>query len=109
MIKNEKIYTNVCIFFFIIIISFINIHSIQYFKSFNLLSNDNLVLITDEGIIKYDPSKQNETLVQSSNNIQSNGDIKLVEFTQFPLEDGGYVICRLKDYIYIFDKTLDTY
>ena len=106
-IKNEQNYRNICIFFLIIYLSFININSIQFFKSFNLLSNNNLVLITDEGIKKYDPSTQTEALVQSSDIIKSSSNLNLIAFTQFPLDEGGYVFCRLNKYIYVFDKTLD--
>ena len=109
MVKNGNTCVDIFIYCFIISISFININSIQYFKSFNLLSNDNLVLITDEGIKKYDPLTQNETLVQSNDIIQSQNDLKYVAFVQFPLGDGGYIICRLNNFIYLFDKTLDTY
>ena len=109
IIKNEKIYINVYIYFSLIIILFININSIEHFKSFNLLSNDNIVLISNEGIKKYDPSTQSEILIQSTNSISSNDDLKYVAFTQFPLDDGGYIICRLNDYIYVFDETLETY
>ena len=70
-IKIGNNYSNIYLFFISIYILFININSIQYFKSFNLSSNDNLVLIIDEGIKKYDPSTQNETLVESNDIIQS--------------------------------------
>ena len=44
-----------------------------------------------------------------SNIINSIDDEKLIEFAQIPLDDGGYVFCRLNNYIFIFDENLDIY
>ena len=109
-IKNEKI---LCLFLTIIIISFINITSFKFFKSFNLFS-DNIVLITNEGIIKYEPSSQNQTIVlpfseNISNIIDSKEDERFIDFAQFPLDEGGYVFCRINNYIHIFDQNLEMY
>ena len=57
MIENEKntLYShNMYLFFIIFFLLIIQSHSFKFLKSFNLLSN-NILLITDEGIIKYDP------------------------------------------------------
>ena len=110
-IKDIKICSNSYLFLIIICISFINIISFNYFKVYNLLSNDYLVLITNEGIIKYEPSTQTQTLLVESlsNIITTSEDEKLISFTQFSLDEGGYVFCRISEYIYVFDKNLDTY
>ena len=109
-IKKETKYSDISLFFIIYFILFINITSFQFFKPFNLLSSNYIALITNEGIIKYDPSTKNETLVQSlSISIGSSNDEQLIAFIQFPLDEGGYIFCRFNDYIYIFDKNLETY
>ena len=93
-------------------ISFINITSFKFFKSFNLLSNNNIILITNEGIIKYDPSTQNQTLVlpfSKTNIIDSIDNEKLIGFAQLPLDEGDYIFCRLNNYIYIFNENLNIY
>ena len=103
--KNEiqsKIYFFLTLFFLLII----HTESFTYFKAFNLLS-ENILLITDEGIIKYDPLTKNQTLVQSSNLITSINDLDAISFVQSPSDDGGYIFCRLKTYIFIFDENLN--
>ena len=71
------------------------------------MSNDFFVLITNEGIIKYEPSTQNEILLVESlsNTMTTIEDAKLISFAQFPLDEGGFVFCRISK----FDKNLDTY
>ena len=103
--KNEiqsKIYFFLTLFFLLII----HTESFTYFKAFNLLS-ENILLITDEGIIKYDSSTRNQTLVQSSDLISSINDLEKISFVQSPSDEGGYIFCRLKSYIYIFDENLN--
>ena len=33
--------------------------------------------------------------------------IKYISFTQFTEEEGGYIICRLKNTIFVFDQNLN--
>ena len=101
-IYSKKIYLFFIIFFLLIIQS----HSFKFLKSFNLLSN-NILLITDEGIIKYEPSTNNQTLVQSSDLISSEKDLEYISFLQFPSYEGGDILCRLKNHIFIFDENLN--
>ena len=110
-IIKESIFSKLFLCLTIICLLFTKIISFKFFKAFNLLSNDYLVLITNEGIIKYDPATQNQILlVESSDNIIiETKDEKLISFAQFPSDEGGYVFCRLNKKIYIFDKDLNTY
>ena len=85
-----------------------NIRTFSNFKPFNLLSGYS-VLITDEGIIKYNPSINYHQKVVSSYVISSQNDQNYISFAQFSLIDGGYVICRLNQYIYILDKDLNSH
>ena len=94
------------IFFIIIHLLIIYIKSFKYFKAFNLLSN-NIIFITDAGIIKYDPESNSQTMIQETNIITSQSEQDYIQFAQSPLDEGGYVFCRLKNYIFIFDETLN--
>ena len=95
------------IFGFIICILFrITIKAFKYFKAFNLLSND-LIFITDEGIIKYNIESNEQKLIESFSIIQKGMDLEYISFAQFSLNEGGYILCRIKDYIYIFSKNAD--
>ena len=94
------------IFFIIIHLLIIYIKSFKYFKAFNLLSN-NIIFITDAGIIKYDPESNTQTMIQETNIITSQSEQDYIQFAQSPLDEGGYVFCRLKNYIFIFDETLN--
>ena len=109
MKKIKIIYNSPKFYFFYVTIFLLitYIRSFSNFKPFNLLS-DYAVLITDEGIIKYDPSLNSQQIVVQSNAISSQNDQNYISFAQFSLDDGGYVICRLNQYIYILDKDLNS-
>ena len=84
--------------------------SLKQFRAFNLLSNNAVILITDEGIEKYDPElKERNILVSENGLISSDTDINLVSFAQFPLEEGGYIFCRVKSKIYILGNNFFDY
>ena len=93
-----------------IIISFLLFYysfSVKHFKAFNLLSNNNIILISNEGIEKYDPdSKERFKLVTDNNLISSGNEINLISFAQFPLEEDGYIFCRVKNKIYLLGNDL---
>ena len=94
-------------FFMIICSLIIPSISFKYFKAYTLLSNK-ILLITNDGIIEYDPQSATSKTIMESSLISSGTDQKYISFAQFPSEEGGYVFCRLKEYIYIFDESLDT-
>jgi len=82
--------------------------SFKFFNAYTLLSN-NILLITNYGIIEYDPQSATSKTIMNSSLITSSTDQEYISFAQFPSEEGGYIFCRLKEYIYIFDESLDTY
>ena len=106
--KEQKIKVNICLFLTIIYGLIISSKSIKYFKGFNLLSN-NILFISDEGIIKYVPENDTKILVHPFNLITSETDLDYISFAQFPLDEGGHVFCRIKEYIYIYDEDLNNY
>jgi hypothetical protein len=110
MKKIKIIYDCPKIYFFYVAIFLLitYIRTFSNFKPFNLLSNY-VVLITDEGILKYNPSSNTHQNVVPSNAISSQNDQNYISFAQFNLDDGGYVICRLNQYIYILDKDLNSH
>ena len=106
-LKIRKNQFNKLILFMIICSLIIPSISFKYFKAHTLLSN-NILLITNDGIIEYDPQSATSKTIMVSDLITSNNDLEFTSFAQFPSEEGGYIFCRLKEYIYIFDESLDT-
>ena len=74
------------------------------FKAFNLLTND-IIIISDEGIIKYDLQLGTKSLILS-NNITFYFD--RISFAQFPLDEGGYIICRINSVAYVLSSDAST-
>ena len=107
LLRKQK-YTNISLFLIIIIcISFTNINSInEYFKAFNLLSNNNILFITDNAIKIYNISTQTETLVIETDYSMTTDNLAKVSIAQFPLDKGGYIVCRLNTDLYIFNKDI---
>ena len=85
-INIEKSTSELYFYYFIIYLLIIQIESFQFYKAFILLSND-ILLFTDEGIIK--------------------NNLKYISFTKFTEGEGGYIICRLKNTIFVFNNNLD--
>ena len=106
-LKIRKNQFNKLILFMIICSLIIPSISFKYFKAHTLLSN-NILLITNDGIIEYDPRSDTSKTIMVSDLITSNNELEFTSFAQFPSEEGGYIFCRLKEYIYIFDESLDT-
>lgn len=77
-----------------------SVSSFQKFKAFNLLSND-IIIISDEGIIKYDLQLGTQTLI-IPNNITFYFD--QISFAQFPEDEGGYIICRIDSTIFLLSS-----
>ena len=97
---------NYKLIFFTIILFTLNvpIASFKYFKAFNILSND-ILLVTDIGIIKYNIESDSQYLITSYNNIiNSIGTLEFITVSQFSSDDGGYIVCRINEYIYILSK-----
>ena len=74
----------------------IPLHSFLYFKAYNLISSDKIILITNEGIYAYDSQSNEFTQLLESSLIGGEEDLKSISFAQSPLENGGLFYCRLK-------------
>ena len=107
-VKEQNIKRNICLFLTIIYGLIISSKSFIYFKAFNLLSN-NILFISDEGVIKYVPETNNKTVVHPFNLITTETELDYISFAQLPLDEGGYVFCRIKEYIYIYDEDLNNF
>ena len=80
----------------------------ECFKAFNLISND-LLLITDEGLFKYNIESEKLTLIISNIIEKSDFNVEHLSFAQFPEEQGGLIICRIEQYVYFFSENFDSY
>ena len=95
------IFSKNIIFYFTIYLILPIYKSFKYFRAYNLLSGE-ILLITDEGIIKIDQTTAEQISLYSYNNadiLTSKDDIKYISFAQSPL--GNYLFCRIKQYIII--------
>ena len=89
--------------FFTIFLSLkIPVISFKNFKAFNILSND-LLLISDEGIIKYNTETDEQNIIVSSE-LVTDSNIQYITFAQFPSNEGGYIICRINELIYVLSE-----
>ena len=108
-IKNDRIENTIIVFFIIICSLIVPLKSFTYFKAHSLLSSNYILLITDEGILKYDSQLNQYNIIQNTNLITNNGDIYYISFAQSPLDEGGYIYCRLKNFIFIYDESFNSY
>ena len=100
-IQNMKQTT---IFYIIFCLLFLKINTFYNFRAYNLLSED-VLLITDEGIIILNPETKEQTLVYYLNDTSfdfSYEEAPYISFADFSYDDGNYSFCRIKDKIYIF-------
>jgi len=95
-------------FFVIINILIIGINTFKFYKAFNLLSKS-ILLITDEGFIKYDSESNTQSVIKPLNDtlINANYEIDYISFAQFPSNEGGYVFGRIRQNIYYFSENLE--
>ena len=104
--QKQKIKINQYLLFILVCLLIIPSKCVKYFKSF-LLYSEEILLISDEGIIIYYPSINNYTILQQSNLISSENDLDYISFAQSPPQEENYIFCRLKTYIYVFDEHLN--
>jgi len=103
--SNKKIKNSFIklLLFYIIFISLLkSIKLFLYFRAYNLISN-NLLLVTDKGIWKYKIETKTITEI-NNNNIASIDDLPLINFVQYSSNDEKYIFCRINNYIYIISK-----
>ena len=86
---------------FILLINVVKCY--QLLKTFNTLSND-VIILCEDGIIKYDTKTETQTLIEPYDILKGIGNIKFVSISQFPLEEGGYILCRIQNYIYLLSR-----
>ena len=98
----KKLNIEIIIFLFGIFCYFISkVNSFTHFQAFNLISG-NLLLITNEGIKLYDTLYEiiidilNITLIPDTFYFNS--------FVQFPLSQGGYILVKIGNNIYLMNK-----
>ena len=84
--QKEKIKLNQYLLFILVCLLIIPSKCVKYFKSF-LLYSEEILLISDEGIIIYYPSINNYTILQQSNLISSENDLDYVSFAQSPPQE----------------------
>ena len=93
-------------YLFFILIFLLNLfQSFKYFRAYTLFSKD-ILLITDEGIIKYISTNKEQIKVKESNLISSENYLDYISFSQLSLVEGGYIFARLNNHIFIFDESL---
>ena len=109
--KNKKMnHYNIKLLLFNIVFILIlkTIKSFKFFRAYNLISDD-ILLVTDEGIIKYNIESTNQSLITSINyNIDGIEDLEYINFVQYSSADEGYIFCRTGKYIYIISKDENT-
>jgi hypothetical protein len=107
--KNNIIEITIISFFITISSLIVPLKSFKYFKAYNLLSSNYILFITNEGILKYDSQLNQFITIENTNLIAENGDIYYISFAQSPLDQGGYIYCRLKNFIFIYDESFNSY
>ena len=90
---------------FLIIFSllWIKIENFKFFKAFNLLSND-ILLVTNEGIINYNPETNNQKEIINITLFNYANDLSYITIAQFSEEEGGYILCRIQDTIFFIQN-----
>ena len=89
-------YIKVLNFLIIFSLLWIKIENFKFFKAFNLLSND-ILLVTNEGIINYNPETNNQKEIINKTLFSSSEALSFITIAQFSEEEGGYILCRIQD------------
>ena len=79
------------------------IKNIKYFKAFTILTKD-IIIISDEGLFKYQIENKNTTKISDIEYIASIMNVEYISFAQFPSNEGGYILCRINNYILILSE-----
>ena len=91
------------LFFRIFFLLEVPVISFKYFKAFNILSKD-VLLISDEGIIKYNIEPDIRYLIVPISMENPSITIEYITVNQFSSDYGGYIICRINEYIYLLSE-----
>ena len=96
----KKCYFFLHIYFIVLIPT---IKTIIYLSAFNLISDD-ILLITDDGIIIYNTNSKNQNLIKSFNYTVDSNLKSLMNFAQYPSTEEGYIFCRVDTHFYIISN-----
>ena len=95
------------IIFYLIFLSLIIImKSFIAFKEFNLL-NDNFLLVTEDGIYRFNSNFQDKYLINSFDSDIESDMIEYADISKLSDDDGGYIFCKVFKKIYIVSKNAD--
>ena len=105
LLYNNNLINTKFVFKFLIILIWLNnpIISIKYFKAFTLLSKD-ILIISDGGLYKYEIENKNQKMISDIESIASIMNVEYISFAQFPSNEGGYILCRINNYILILSE-----
>ena len=105
LLYNNNLINTKFVFKFLIILIWLNnpIISIKYFKAFTLLSKD-ILIISDGGLYKYEIENKNQRIISDIESIASIMNVEYISFAQFPSNEGGYILCRINNYILILSE-----
>ena len=103
---NEIIINKQIIFDLIFLCLITYIKTFIAFKEFNLL-NDNFLLVTEDGIYKFNLNIQNKSLINSFDNNVESDMIEYAEINKFSDGEGGFIFCKVFKNIYIISKNGD--
>ena len=96
----KKCYFFLHIYFIVLIPT---IKTIIYLSAFNLISDD-ILLITDDGIIIYNIVLGNKILINSFNYTIDYNLKSLMNFVQYPSNEEGYIFCSVNTHFYIISN-----
>ena len=80
--------------------------SLNNLKATNLLNGD-IFIISESDVSVYDSTltiKKSELTLESSMQVSTVEDLSKTTISIFPINDGGYVICIIKNYVYFFHE-----
>ena len=97
--------SKILIFLTMIFLLFISCNSLQIIKGFTLLDN-NIFIVSDQGIYLYNFATGLQ-LINDSCKVSTDEESKYFSLIQFPLEDGGYIILRANEKIYVYNQSIN--
>lgn len=92
------------IFCFLFLLSLPITKSFKYFRAYHLQSGE-ILLITEEGIKKLNLNTQIYSTIYEESLFSTKNDIQYISFAQSLYDEGEYLFCRIKQYIYIISNS----
>jgi hypothetical protein len=94
------------IIYLIFLSNILIINSFTAFKPFSIL-NENILLVTEEGIYRFNLSSQDKYLISTIDNNVESDMIEYAVINKFSDDEGGYIFCKVFSNIYIISKNAD--